>query len=1182
MRTHGRFILISLVVMIMVPAMTVLVGANNGTDSPCPDFFFQDPLPIDDWPVLASADSNTAWAVSLGGLIIKTTDGGANWEYQWSELQRDPDTPPFRGISVVDSNVAWICGDGGAVLVTSDGGGTWSDKSISVASQDFRLLGISALSSSVAWVVGQGGSVYRTADGGDSWASVPVAGVQDLAGVCALSDQNAWVSGDMNVVAYTTDGGTNWTRVDPAVGRVSTIQRIKAFDMNDVYAIGNSGSFFSTANGGGAWNFTDLGSQIYLFGMSFTDKKNGWLSGTDNYGAGYMAVTSDGGQIWTPVLPPQLAGERNVPSIDTAGASTVWSCTVDGGLLRSANGGGLWDRSDTAWTRAALTSVSAIDARSAWIVGASGTILRTFNGGRTWVTQQSHTPSQLFDIDAVSSSTAWAVGEDGTIMKTTDYGTTWTQQPSGTNARLARVAAVSGSEAWTCGNTETEGVVLQTDNGGSTWTPVMELAGIPVFAVAALDADRIWFGVIENKVGYIYRSVDGGQSWEKNVLPKPVPIQQVSDILDIRPVDKDIVLALVETAVGSDSFVYLYKSTDGGGSWNPVDGVIMADGDLFRLATVDGENIWSAGAQTVPYLEPTTVFHTGDGGANWEHGKNFHRTVLFGIDTVDGKVTWTAGYISTIQRSTCPSLFSISPHTAPNIGTARITDMAGSMFWEGMEVWLQKDGTRIDATNVDVVSPYKATCEFDLNGAEVGTYDVVTRNCSGLESTLPEGFMVTSPTTWYLPEGSTGGDSSGAFETWVLVENPNDADTNVNITYMTQFGEVAGPQLTMGGQSRLTVNVADTVPDEWSVSTRVTADAPIVAERAMYWNSGGAYRQCSHGSIGLSHLSRDWYLAEGSTGMDARGSFETWVLVQNPGSEKAKVEITYMTPDGAVKGPALELDPGRRVTFNVADTVPNEWSVSASVQSDVPIAAERSTYWNGGTYRQAANDSIGTSAPSREWYLAEGSTGTKDSGSLETWILLANPYEQTVKARLFYQIPSGQVEGPEVIIEPLTRETVNVADTVPGEFHVSTRVEADGPIVAERAMYWNTATYRQAAHASIGVMAPRNEWLVAEGSTGGDARGFFETWILVQNPNDQVANVKLTYMTPGGPVEGPGLEMAPNSRRSVAVADTLPGNWSVSTEVLSDVPVVVERALYWNAVTQPWRSAQSSKGYPTN
>jgi predicted PolB exonuclease-like 3'-5' exonuclease len=35
----------------------------------------------------------------------------------------------------------------------------------------------------------------------------------------------------------------------------------------------------------------------------------------------------------------------------------------------------------------------------------------------------------------------------------------------------------------------------------------------------------------------------------------------------------------------------------------------------------------------------------------------------------------------------------------------------------------------------------------------------------------------------------------------------------------------------------------------------------------------------------------------------------------------------------------------------------------------------------------------------------------------------------------------------------------------------------------------------------------------------------------------------------------------------------------VATKVISDLPVVVERAMYWNAAAQSWRSAQSSRGY---
>jgi hypothetical protein len=36
--------------------------------------------------------------------------------------------------------------------------------------------------------------------------------------------------------------------------------------------------------------------------------------------------------------------------------------------------------------------------------------------------------------------------------------------------------------------------------------------------------------------------------------------------------------------------------------------------------------------------------------------------------------------------------------------------------------------------------------------------------------------------------------------------------------------------------SRKTFNVADTVGQVWEVSTRVTSDKPVIAERAMYGN----------------------------------------------------------------------------------------------------------------------------------------------------------------------------------------------------------------------------------------------------------------------------------------------------------------------------------------------------------
>jgi photosystem II stability/assembly factor-like uncharacterized protein len=1169
----------SIFVLLALLLMTGLAGADNGRQAPCPDFFLQDPLPIDDWPVIEAADSNTAWAVSLGGLIIKTENGGQKWDYQWSDLQRDPDTPPLRDLSVFNKNTVWICGDGGAVLLTKDGGNTWARKKINVPATSFGLYGISALSDKIAWVVGINGSVYRTVNGGDSWTSHPVPGGEELRGVSALSARNAWVSGAANTVYMTTNGGGTWTIKDPAVGKSSDLYGIRAFNNNDVYAIGQAGMFYTTGDGGGTWAFKNLGNNINLFDISFPGRQKGWVSGTDNYGTGYMAYTANAGQDFTVHVPPQLRSEGNVTGISAVSGGTVWSCTVDGALLRTTDNGVHWDRSDTVWTRALLGGVCAVDERGAWVVGDPGAILRTFNGGRTWVNQASGVSVPLYDIDAADSSTAWAVGEDGAMLKTTDYGSTWSKQNSGTDAGLSKVVAVDSELAWACASDSTGGFVLQTSDGGTTWNKKKEVPGAQVSGLTTVGENRVWFGAANPAAGYIYRSIDGGESWTRAKLGSPVPIQNVSQVHDIKAIDENLVLALVETVVFVDNFLYLYKSNDGGANWSVVGDYLVTGGNLFEMATADGNDVWACGAKTIDYTEPTVLFNTENSGKSWDGGKCFHRTVLFAIDTYEGKATWTAGYISSILRSTNPSIFSISPDSAPNTGTVPISDIAGSMFWDGMEVRLEKDGNVIKASDVNVESPYHAQCKFDLNGAPEGIYDVVAENPNGLENTLEDGFTVTTPTRWYLPEGSTGMDGTGRFETFVLVANPGENPASVDVTYMTPSGAVDGPSFTMKPESRQTVNVAETVPNEWSVSTKVESDSPVVAERAMYYSTGDTYRQCSHGSIGLQALSKDWYMAEGSTGTGEDGSFETWVLVQNPGEETANVTVDFLTETGMVEGPGLVLEPGTRRTVNVADTVPNTWSVSTFIESDVPIAAERSTYWNGASARQAATASVAASSPSRHWFVAEGSTGGDASGAFETWILIENPTDHAVIANVEYQTTWERVAGPHVTLEPYTRKTVNVADTAPNQFDVSTYVMADGPVVVERVTYWNTGTYRQAAHGSVGVMSPALEWLAAEGSTGSDERGGFDTWVLIQNPGGETADVSLTYYTPDGPVDGPDLELPPGSRRSVSIGETLPEEWSISAMVESDQPVIVDRTMYWSTPSLTWQAAQSSKAY---
>jgi hypothetical protein len=195
---------------------------------------------------------------------------------------------------------------------------------------------------------------------------------------------------------------------------------------------------------------------------------------------------------------------------------------------------------------------------------------------------------------------------------------------------------------------------------------------------------------------------------------------------------------------------------------------------------------------------------------------------------------------------------------------------------------------------------------------------------------------------WYLAEGST----EGTFETFILVQNPNDEPATVGLTFMTDTGAVPGPMEVLEPNSRITWKANDYVTN-WNVSTLVTSNKPVIAERAMYGNN----RTFAHDSIGVVSPALTWYLAEGSTA----GTFETYILVQNPGENPANVELTFMTDTGPTPGPSKMLEPHSRWTWKANDYVIS-FDLSTMVTSNQPVIAERAMY---GDNRTWAHDSIG-------------------------------------------------------------------------------------------------------------------------------------------------------------------------------------------------------------------------------
>lgn len=186
-----------------------------------------------------------------------------------------------------------------------------------------------------------------------------------------------------------------------------------------------------------------------------------------------------------------------------------------------------------------------------------------------------------------------------------------------------------------------------------------------------------------------------------------------------------------------------------------------------------------------------------------------------------------------------------------------------------------------------------------------------------------------------------------------------------------------------------------------------------------------------------------------------------------------------------------------------------------------------------------------------ESFLAEGCTGY----GFETWVLVANPNDRPATVYLSYMTDRGGRNREPVQVPARSRMTFNASSDI-WAMSAGIRVGSDRPVFVERAMYWNG---RVEGHDSTGTAAGANDWYLADGHT---ADGF-ETWIEILNPGASSANAHVTYFTPGGRVEGPGIEVPAYSRRTVFASDTVPHS-DVAARVTSDAPVVVERSMYWD------------------
>lgn len=420
---------------------------------------------------------------------------------------------------------------------------------------------------------------------------------------------------------------------------------------------------------------------------------------------------------------------------------------------------------------------------------------------------------------------------------------------------------------------------------------------------------------------------------------------------------------------------------------------------------------------------------------------------------------------------------------------------------------------------------------------------------------------------------------------------------DLNLAYSVNLGSGSSPSISANGrhvsfnsypQSYL-VDLdadADGLPDPWEARVGLNPASATGTDGAAGDADGDGLtnaQEYAGGSHPVGLESR--YFAEGATSE----FFKTRLALFNAGPETAHAQLTFMKADGTSASHAIAVTPNRRFTVDPAQIPALGWAeFSVRIDSDTPLVADRTMSWGEGEYGAHAETSV--AAPSVRWYLAEGAT----HHDFDLFYLLQNPAAVATNVRVRYLRPSGAPLEKTYLLPPLSRTTLWVdveqfdgLGAALSATDVSAAIESlDGtPIIVERAMYLSSQgrTFN-AGHESAGVTAARETWFLAEGATG----EFFDLFVLIANPNDAAATVRVTYLLADGQTYSRTLTAPANSRSNIwvdleqfdGVAGLPLADVAVSTtvEVLNQVPVVVERAMWWPGTSDTWYEAHNSPG----
>lgn len=251
-------------------------------------------------------DSLTGWASGDSGIVIHTTNGGANWDFQNTGVKGRIDNLFFLdklkgwALSIFSQDTVF----GSYVLSTKDGGITWKRDSLSFPGR--YLSNIYFLDSLKGFVSASDAPIFYTLDGGINWvrAIVDTFSFYPGGGFTFYNEKLGLAYGGsfdiVGLVWKTTDGGINWSGLNTGM---DPIKKIHFYDSLNVFGI--SGDLevgitkYTSTDAGSSWHSEALPDYGVPHNLSYRTPSEAWIPLIVAFPPIYFYVTKDSGKTWS-------------------------------------------------------------------------------------------------------------------------------------------------------------------------------------------------------------------------------------------------------------------------------------------------------------------------------------------------------------------------------------------------------------------------------------------------------------------------------------------------------------------------------------------------------------------------------------------------------------------------------------------------------------------------------------------------------------------------------------------------------------------------------------------------------------------------------------------------------------------------------------------------------------------